>query len=68
MSATLRTSAIRRNRKRQEKRRKLRRQLRRATVAERPALEAKLQKTYALLGTEPHAKPASPGGGGRSGA
>ena len=66
MSATLRTSAIRRNRKRQEKRRKLRRQLARATAAERPAFEARLQKTYALLATEPPAKPASPGGGGRS--
>ena len=66
MSATLRTSAIRRNRKRQEKRRKLRRQLARATAAERPAFEARLQKTYALLATEPPAKPASPGGGARS--
>jgi hypothetical protein len=46
MSATLRTSSIHRQRKRHEKRRKLRSQLTHATAAERPALEAKLLKTY----------------------
>jgi len=46
MSATLRGTVIQRRRKRQEKRRKLRLLLARASGAERPGLEAKLQKTY----------------------
>jgi hypothetical protein len=57
MSATLRTNAIRRRRKRQEKRRKLRRQLAHASAVERPTLEAKLQKTYPLLTAETQAHP-----------
>jgi hypothetical protein len=47
MSATLRTTVIRRRRQRREKRQKLRRKLARVPAAERPAVEAKLQKTYA---------------------
>ena len=61
MSATLRTGAIRRQRKRQEKRRKLRGQLAHATVAERSALEAKIRKTYPLPTAEPHAEAHSTG-------
>jgi hypothetical protein len=57
MSATLRTGAIRRRRKRQEKRNKLRARLANATSAERPALEARLQKTYPLLASDPRAQP-----------
>ena len=56
MSATLRTGAIRRRRKRQEKRRNLRGRLAHATAAERPALEAKILKTYPLPTAEPHAE------------
>ena len=55
MSATLRTGAIRKQRKRQEKRRTLRRRLASATAAERPAFEARLLKTYPLLTSVPHA-------------
>lgn len=61
MSATLRTNAIRGRRKRQEKRRKLRGRLAHATAAERPALEAKLLKTYPLPTAEPHGKAQSTG-------
>ena len=61
MTATLRTSAIRRRRKRQEKRQKLRGRLAHATAAERPALEAKILKTYSLPTTEPHTKADSTG-------
>ena len=61
MSATLRTSAIRRRRKRQEKRRNLRGRLAHAKAAERPALEAKLLKTYPLPTTKPHAEVHSTG-------
>lgn len=57
MSATLRTSAIRRGRKRHEKRRKLRSQIARATGAERSALEAKLQKTYPVKSAVPSPPP-----------
>ncbi len=64
MSATLRTGAIHRRRKRLEKRRKLRRLLEHASGAERAALEAKLVKTYLaacappppLASPESHAK------------
>jgi hypothetical protein len=49
MSATLRASSIHRRRKRQAKRRKLRARLAHATAAERPGLEAKLQKTYFFM-------------------
>lgn len=52
MSATLRTGTIRRRRKRQEKRKKLRVKLANATVAERPAIEARLQRTYLLVGSD----------------
>jgi hypothetical protein len=64
MGATLRTSTIRRRRKRQEKRRKLRGRLEHATTAERAALEAKLLKTYPLVAAaelEPRAKPRTSG-------
>jgi hypothetical protein len=57
MSATLRTSAIRKQRKRQDKRRKLRRRLAAAAPAERQAFEAKLLKTYALLTSVPRQAP-----------
>ena len=56
MSATLRTSVIRRRRRRREKRLKLRAQLARATAAERQAIEAKLLKTYPLITAEAQAK------------
>ena len=56
-----RTSAIRRRRKRQDKRQKLRGRLAHATVSERPALEAKLLKTYPLPTTKPHAEVHSTG-------
>ena len=56
MSATLRTNAIRRRRQRKDKRQKLRGRLAHATAAERPALEAKLLKTYPLPTATPHAE------------
>ena len=61
MSATLRTSAIRRRRKRQDKRQKLRSQLASATAAERPVLEARLLKTYPLPAVAPDTKTAPAG-------
>ena len=61
MSATLRTGAIRRRRKRQEKRQKLRGRLAQATAAERQALEAKILKTYPLPTAKPHAEAHSTG-------
>ena len=54
MTATLRTSTIRRRRQRRDKRQKLRGRLAHATAAERPALEAKLLKTYPLPAAKPH--------------
>jgi hypothetical protein len=65
MSATLRTSTIRRRRDRHEKRRKLRRRLSHATAAERQVLEARLLKTYPLLTAQAQARTlaaARPGG------
>jgi len=60
MSATLRTGAIHRRRKRLEKRRKLRRLLEHASGAERAALEAKLVKIYlAACAPPPLASPES---------
>lgn len=46
MSATLRHTVIQRRRHRREKREKLRSQLAKAAAGERPAIEAKLAKTY----------------------
>jgi len=55
MSATLRHTVIQRRRHRREKRRKLRGQLAKAPAAERPAIEAKLARTYPPT-AEPPAK------------
>jgi hypothetical protein len=49
MSASLRPAEIGRRRQRTEKRRKLRAKLAAAPATERPAIEAKLQRTYTLL-------------------
>ena len=57
----MRTIAIHRRRQRQEKRQKLRGRLAHATAAERPALEAKLLKTYPLPTAKPHAEAHSTG-------
>lgn len=54
MSASLRPTEIRRRRQRDEKRKKLRSKLAAAPAGERAAIEAKLQRTYALV---PGAKP-----------
>lgn len=54
MSASLRPAEIRRRRQRKEKRRKLRSKLAAVPAAERAAVEAKLQRTYANV---PGAKP-----------
>lgn len=61
MSATLRTNVIRRRRQRRDKRQKLRGRLGHTTAAERPALEAKLLKTYPLPMAMPHAEADSTG-------
>lgn len=49
MSASLRPSEVHRRRQRKEKRSKLRAKLGSAPAAERPAIEAKLQRTYTLF-------------------
>jgi uncharacterized protein DUF6800 len=54
MSGSLHPTEIHRRQHRKEKRNKLRAKLATASAAERPALEAKLKKTYAL---QPDAQP-----------
>lgn len=49
MSGSLRPAEVHRRRQRKEKRRKLRAKLAAAPAAERPAIEAKLQRTYTLV-------------------
>lgn len=56
MSATLRHTVIQRRRHRHEKREKLRSQLARAAAGERPAIEAKLAKTYPPQSAQAQAK------------
>jgi hypothetical protein len=56
MGATLRNSVIARRRHRREKRVKLRRHLAKAAPGERPAIQAKLAKTYAVAGAQPPSK------------
>jgi hypothetical protein len=56
MGATLRNSVIARRRHRREKRLKLRRHLAKAAPGERPAIQAKLAKTYAVAGAQPPSK------------
>jgi hypothetical protein len=56
MSGTLRHNVIQKRRHRRDKRRKLRGALAKAPAAERPAIEAKLAKTYALLTAKAQAK------------
>jgi hypothetical protein len=53
MSATLRNTAIHRRRHRRAKRLTLRRHLAKAAPAERPAIQAKLEKTYAVVAAQP---------------
>lgn len=55
MSASLRPSEIHRRRQRRQKRLKLRAKIAAAPATERGALEAKLQRSYALVpgGSEP---------------
>ncbi len=54
MSASLHPTEVHRRRHRKEKRNKLRARLAAAPAAGRPAIEAKLQKTYALgFGPQP---------------
>ena len=54
MSATLRHTVIGQRRHRAEKRRKLRGHLAKATApAERQVIQAKLAKTYTVIGVEP---------------
>ena len=48
MSGSLRPTEIRRRRQRKEKRQKLRSKLAAAPAGERAAIEARLQRTYAL--------------------
>lgn len=55
MSASLRPTEIHRRRQRKEKRRKLKSKLAAVPAAERAAVEAKLQRSYALV---PGGKPA----------
>ena len=56
MSATLRHTVIARRRHRREKRHKLRGHLAKATApAERQVIQAKLTKTYTVIGVEPPA-------------
>ena len=57
---SLHPNAVHRRRHRKEKRHKLRAQLAAAPVAGRAAIEAKLQKTYALGFGMPPSKPAAP--------
>ena len=56
MSGSLHPTEVHRRRHRKEKRHKLRAQLAHAPVAARAALEAKLQKTYALVSATPPSK------------
>jgi len=49
MSASLHPNEVHRRQHRNEKRAKLRTKLARATAGERPAIEAKLQRTYSLV-------------------
>lgn len=57
MSGSLHPNAVHRRRHRKEKRHKLRAQLAAAPAAGRAAIEAKLQKTYALGFGAPPSKP-----------
>jgi hypothetical protein len=56
MGATLRHTAIHRRRHRREKRLRLRRHLAKAAPGDRPAIQAKLAKTYSVVGAQPPSK------------
>jgi hypothetical protein len=56
MGATLRNTAIHRRRHRRAKRLKLQRHLAKAAPAERPAIQAKLAKTYSVVAAQPPSK------------
>jgi hypothetical protein len=56
MGATLRNTAIHRRRHRREKRIRLRRHLAKAAPGDRQSIQAKLAKTYAIVGAQPPSK------------